>query len=107
MNKTTHADHEGGDRISGLRNILLGYVSKLALPFPFRHKIGLLGASLRIPKHGKADVPMLDGRIVGGSATVIQNFPYQLSLQYYGQHICGASILSPVVALTAAHCTDG
>ncbi|KAF5281905.1 hypothetical protein FQR65_LT14489 [Abscondita terminalis] len=52
-------------------------------------------------------VPELDGRIVGGSPTTIERRPYQLSLQYYGSHICGASIIGSNLALTAAHCTVG
>lgn len=48
-----------------------------------------------------------DDRIVGGEPTTIEEHPYQLSLQSSGAHICGASILSPTRALTAAHCTDG
>ncbi|XP_017773899.1 PREDICTED: trypsin-7-like [Nicrophorus vespilloides] len=51
--------------------------------------------------------PRLDGRIVGGETVVIEDFPYQLSLQYYGSHICGASIVSKNFAVTAAHCTNG
>ncbi|KAF5307104.1 hypothetical protein FQR65_LT18461 [Abscondita terminalis] len=55
----------------------------------------------------KRFVPVLDGRIVGGLSTTIDRRPYQLSLQTRGNHICGASIIGPNVALTAAHCTDG
>lgn len=51
-----------------------------------------------------AKLPQLDGRIVGGIKADIVQFPYQLSFQYYGSHICGASILSDIWALTAAHC---
>ncbi|XP_067004201.2 trypsin-1-like [Anabrus simplex] len=51
--------------------------------------------------------PRLDGRIVGGSSADIKNFPYQLSLQSGGSHICGASIISTEWALTAAHCVAG
>ncbi|XP_067003046.2 trypsin-1 [Anabrus simplex] len=51
--------------------------------------------------------PRLDGRIVGGSSADIKNFPYQLSLQSWGSHICGASIISENWALTAAHCVSG
>ncbi|XP_017784502.1 PREDICTED: trypsin-1-like [Nicrophorus vespilloides] len=51
--------------------------------------------------------PRLDGRIVGGEAAEIEEYPYQLSLQYYGKHICGASIISKYFAVTAAHCTNG
>ncbi|XP_017773892.1 PREDICTED: trypsin-2-like [Nicrophorus vespilloides] len=52
-------------------------------------------------------LPRLDGRIVGGKETTIEQYPYQLSLQYYGSHICGASIISNKYVVTAAHCTDG
>lgn len=55
-------------------------------------------------KFGPFKVPLLDGRIVGGKPATIQDFPYQLSLQYYGQHFCGASIITQKFALTAGHC---
>lgn len=48
-----------------------------------------------------------EGRIVGGSDAIIDDFPYQVSLQYTGKHYCGGSILSKTIILTAAHCTDG
>ena len=49
-------------------------------------------------------VPQLDGRIVGGTATTISSFPYQISLQRYGSHSCGGSIYNNRVIVTAAHC---
>lgn len=52
-------------------------------------------------------VPMLDGRIVGGEAAYIEEYPYQASLQYFLSHICGAVIISENYVVTAAHCTDG
>ncbi|KAF2879681.1 hypothetical protein ILUMI_26487 [Ignelater luminosus] len=52
-------------------------------------------------------VPMLDGRIVGGEETSIQDHKYQASLEYYDSHFCGCSIIADRWALTAAHCTDG
>uniref|UniRef100_A0AB38ZEH4 Venom S1 protease 38 n=1 Tax=Ectomocoris sp. TaxID=3104572 RepID=A0AB38ZEH4_9HEMI len=47
------------------------------------------------------------GRIVGGSETGINEFPLMAGLANgdYGYIICGASIISPYHALTAAHCT--
>ncbi|WP_407808037.1 trypsin-like serine protease, partial [Staphylococcus aureus] len=48
-----------------------------------------------------------DGRIVGGSSISISSVPWQISLQYYGSHICGGSIISANYIVTAAHCTDG
>lgn len=47
-----------------------------------------------------------DGRIIGGLPTSIQNFPYQVSLQYRAQHICGGAIVRPNIVITAAHCVD-
>uniref|UniRef100_A0A182PRT1 Peptidase S1 domain-containing protein n=1 Tax=Anopheles epiroticus TaxID=199890 RepID=A0A182PRT1_9DIPT len=45
-------------------------------------------------------------RIVGGSKTTIENVPYQVSLRYFNNHICGGSIISHSWVLTAAHCLD-
>lgn len=41
---------------------------------------------------------------MGGLDATRGQFPYQLSLRYARQHICGASILSERHGLTAAHC---
>ncbi|XP_034650357.1 trypsin alpha-like [Drosophila subobscura] len=49
-------------------------------------------------------LPQLDGRIVGGSATTIGSFPWQISLQRSGSHSCGGSIYSANIIVTAAHC---
>ncbi|XP_065169495.1 trypsin-1-like [Atheta coriaria] len=51
--------------------------------------------------------PRLDGRIVGGENVDITEYPHQISLQYYGSHICGGSIIGDKWVVTAAHCTDG
>uniref|UniRef100_A0A6P4ERY8 trypsin n=1 Tax=Drosophila rhopaloa TaxID=1041015 RepID=A0A6P4ERY8_DRORH len=49
-------------------------------------------------------LPQLDGRIVGGTATTITSFPWQISLQRSGSHSCGGSIYSANIIVTAAHC---
>ncbi|XP_065367071.1 transmembrane protease serine 9-like [Calliphora vicina] len=49
-------------------------------------------------------LPQLDGRIVGGEATTISSFPWQISLQRSGSHSCGGSIYSSNIIVTAAHC---
>lgn len=50
--------------------------------------------------------PQLDGRIVGGYAINITQAPWQVSLQRYGSHFCGGSIISEKWIVTAAHCTN-
>lgn len=50
-------------------------------------------------------VQMLYGRIVGGTQTTIQAYPYQVSMHYYGSHRCGGSVITATKILTAAHCT--
>lgn len=40
-------------------------------------------------------------------STDVSIYPYQLSLQYFGLHSCGASLISPTWVLTAAHCIKG
>ncbi|XP_055383601.1 trypsin delta-like [Condylostylus longicornis] len=53
-------------------------------------------------------VPMLDGRIVGGRPVDIAEYPHQISMQYYGSHRCGGSIIGDgKTILTAAHCVEG
>ncbi|XP_014236172.1 trypsin-1-like [Trichogramma pretiosum] len=45
------------------------------------------------------------GRIVGGEEASIENHPWLVSLQALGFHVCGGSIISETLVLTAAHCT--
>ncbi|XP_037811509.1 trypsin alpha-4-like [Lucilia sericata] len=49
-------------------------------------------------------LPQLDGCIVGGAATTISSFPWQISLQRSGSHSCGGSIYNNQIIVTAAHC---
>nr|CAD7265882.1 unnamed protein product [Timema shepardi] len=44
------------------------------------------------------------GKIIGGGFADEGEFPFMLALLMYDSHICGASALSEVWALTAAHC---
>lgn len=43
-------------------------------------------------------------RVLGGSPAAIEAWPWQVSLQYRKEHICGGSIIDPGWVLTAAHC---
>uniref|UniRef100_U3JTS4 Transmembrane serine protease 4 n=1 Tax=Ficedula albicollis TaxID=59894 RepID=U3JTS4_FICAL len=43
-------------------------------------------------------------RVLGGSPAAIEAWPWQVSLQYRKEHICGGSIIGPGWVLTAAHC---
>ncbi|XP_048511334.1 trypsin 3A1-like [Athalia rosae] len=51
--------------------------------------------------------PASESRIVGGTSTTIEQYPYQISLQREGGHICGGSIITDSWILTAGHCVDG
>lgn len=50
---------------------------------------------------------MLDGRIVGGVNTTIEQHPWQILMTNFGSHRCGGSILTPTKTITAAHCVRG
>ena len=61
--------------------------------------------AVRLLRVRASDDPRAD-RIVGGSKTTIESVPYQVSLRYFNNHICGGSIISHSWVLTAAHCLD-
>ncbi|XP_041937268.1 transmembrane protease serine 3-like isoform X1 [Alosa sapidissima] len=46
-------------------------------------------------------------RVVGGNASKAGQFPWQVSLHYQNQHICGGSVITHTWIITAAHCVYG
>ncbi len=43
-------------------------------------------------------------RIIGGFETDDARYPYAVSLEYFGEHFCGGSLIAPDVVITAGHC---
>merc|ERR1712004_219963 len=64
-------------------------------------KVLFLFAALVAPALVSARLPY----IVGGQAVEkAGKYPWQVSLQMYQQHICGAALISDTFIVTAAHC---
>ncbi|CAG5866019.1 unnamed protein product, partial [Menidia menidia] len=49
--------------------------------------------------------PQYNTRVVGGNISKPGQFPWQVSLHFRSEHLCGGSILTPSWILTAAHLT--
>jgi secreted trypsin-like serine protease len=67
--------------------------------------LALVAAATALPRVSRR-IPG-GGKIVGGIDAKEGEFPYQLSLLWSGSHICGATLVSPKLAITAAHCVEG
>uniref|UniRef100_A0A3P9H685 Transmembrane serine protease 3a n=1 Tax=Oryzias latipes TaxID=8090 RepID=A0A3P9H685_ORYLA len=48
--------------------------------------------------------PRYQTRVVGGNLSLPGQFPWQASLHFRGEHMCGGSVISPMWIVTAAHC---
>lgn len=67
--------------------------------------LALIGVAVAVP-------PRDQSRIVGGSPTTIQNFPYMSNMQYnwWGSiwyQACGGTLITSTAVLSAAHCYEG
>lgn len=76
-------------------------VSLLAVVNANKLAVGFFEA---VPVKAKNDPFDTEGYIIGGYEIGIRDAPYQASLLLNGNHACGASIISPMHVITAAHC---
>ncbi|XP_068103315.1 transmembrane protease serine 9-like [Hyperolius riggenbachi] len=58
------------------------------------------------PAQPTCGMPVITSRIVGGTNSAQGAWPWQISLRYLGNHICGGSLISNQWVLCAAHCFE-
>ncbi|KAM9253032.1 transmembrane protease serine 2 [Dugong dugon] len=63
--------------------------------------------SLRCIECGVTTKVTRESRIVGGKNASLGDWPWQVSLNVQGVHVCGGSIITPEWIVTAAHCVEG
>ncbi|OCT59155.1 hypothetical protein XELAEV_18001644mg [Xenopus laevis] len=87
---------------------MLGFLSLMLI---LLHETGSAGAaSLSSSEETYAlsvcGAPMVSERIVGGTDSKKGEWPWQISLSYKGEPVCGGSLIANSWILTAAHCFD-
>ncbi|XP_035382742.1 transmembrane protease serine 4b [Electrophorus electricus] len=48
-----------------------------------------------------------EDRVIGGAETAVELWPWQASVQWYRQHVCGGALISTRWVISAAHCFAG
>ncbi|XP_062391251.1 transmembrane protease serine 3, partial [Sardina pilchardus] len=76
----------------------LGYPSKTQCPS---------GMAVTLQCQACGSRPGFGARIVGGNVSGEGQFPWQVSLHFHSEHLCGGSIITHTWILTAAHCVYG
>ena len=67
---------------------------------------GSLDGADEIGNENEPEIGSLTSEIIAGYDTAITSHPWQVSLQRYGSHYCGGSLLSDRWVITAAHCVQ-
>ncbi|XP_073351138.1 chymotrypsin-like protease CTRL-1 [Pagrus major] len=74
------------------------------------HVVGFEAATIEAKASAETGVcgtAPLHTRIVGGNTAAVGAWPWQVSLQVSGQHVCGGSLINNQWVLTAAQCLIG
>jgi secreted trypsin-like serine protease len=59
---------------------------------------------LALSTHALTHTNDTQGNIIGGQIITNTSYPFMASLAYYGEFMCGGSLIAPDWVLTAAHC---
>lgn len=67
-------------------------------------RLSVFSALLCIASTEKDSFP--NGKIVGGSPTLIEYHPYQVSIEYHGRHLCEGSLHKTNIVISAGRCFE-